>query len=203
MVHKPISPLTPPISQNNIVPYGNGSYFKGFVQKSPHYPSISLAFDHLIEAVSPSISPQIHGSMVFEYLPLTKVNSVPKGATAFRRDPTPSVLVVFHWDANPENGHGPVVDRARASAYKIADTIEKHQEGVSSGQKQGYSNYGWFFFGCYWLILFIVVHFVDSAAGEPDRAKAVFGENYPRLQEVKKKYDPSNIFNKWFPIVPA
>jgi FAD/FMN-containing dehydrogenase len=50
---------------------------------------------------------------------------------------------------------------------------------------------------------FIVIHFVDSAAGESDKAKAAFGENYPRLQGIKKKYDPDNIFNKWFPITPA
>ncbi|KAG6835269.1 hypothetical protein H0H93_003257 [Arthromyces matolae] len=37
----------------------------------------------------------------------------------------------------------------------------------------------------------------------PDKAKAAFGENYPRLQSIKKQYDPENIFNKWFPITPA
>ena len=61
------------------------------------------------------------------------------------------MLVVFHWDANPENGHGQIMDRARVSAYKIANTTEKHHEGVSSAAsaEAGYSNYGWFFFGCY------------------------------------------------------
>lgn len=37
----------------------------------------------------------------------------------------------------------------------------------------------------------------------PNKAELVFGENYPRLQQVKKRYDPDNIFNKWFPITPA
>ena len=36
-----------------------------------------------------------------------------------------------------------------------------------------------------------------------DRAMKVFGDNYPRLQEVKKKYDPELVFNRWYPIIPA
>jgi FAD/FMN-containing dehydrogenase len=36
-----------------------------------------------------------------------------------------------------------------------------------------------------------------------DKAQVIFGQNYPRLQKIKKRYDPENIFNKWFPITPA
>ena len=36
-----------------------------------------------------------------------------------------------------------------------------------------------------------------------NKAEALFGKNYPRLQELKKKYDPENIFNKWFAITPS
>lgn len=35
------------------------------------------------------------------------------------------------------------------------------------------------------------------------KAAAVFGVNYKRLQEIKKKYDPDLVFNKWFVITPA
>ena len=38
---------------------------------------------------------------------------------------------------------------------------------------------------------------------ETNKAEALFRENYPRLQELKKKYDPENIFNKWFAITPS
>jgi FAD/FMN-containing dehydrogenase len=36
-----------------------------------------------------------------------------------------------------------------------------------------------------------------------ERTKDVFGENYERLAQLKAKYDPNLVFNKWFPITPA
>jgi FAD/FMN-containing dehydrogenase len=33
-------------------------------------------------------------------------------------------------------------------------------------------------------------------------AEALFGENYARLQKLKKEYDPDLIFFKWSPITP-
>ena len=43
----------------------------------------------------------------------------------------------------------------------------------------------------------------DGPADMKDSALSAFGPNYPRLQRVKRRYDPENVFNKWFPIVPA
>jgi FAD/FMN-containing dehydrogenase len=36
-----------------------------------------------------------------------------------------------------------------------------------------------------------------------NKVESLFLENYPRLQKLKKKYDPDNIFNKWFAITPS
>lgn len=37
----------------------------------------------------------------------------------------------------------------------------------------------------------------------PGRSRVLFGDNYPRLQQLKKKYDPELLFSKWFVIEPA
>jgi hypothetical protein len=34
-------------------------------------------------------------------------------------------------------------------------------------------------------------------------ARKLFGSNYARLQEVKKKYDPDQVFSRWFAIQPS
>ena len=48
-------------------------------------------------------------------------------------------------------------------------------------------------------------HFPDEEDGVyvKNNAEALFRVNYPRLQGLKKKYDPENIFNKWFAITPS
>lgn len=46
---------------------------------------------------------------------------------------------------------------------------------------------------------------VDGGDGGPlfDKASVLFGPNYPRLQQLKKQYDPEMLFSRWFPIRPA
>ena len=48
----------------------------------------------------------------------------------------------------------------------------------------------------------IVVDDEDSLLKGDIKAPKVFPA-YERLQRVKKRYDPENIFNRWFSITPA
>lgn len=42
-----------------------------------------------------------------------------------------------------------------------------------------------------------------EGSGKPNRAKELFRDHYSRMQEIKRKYDPDMMFNKWFVINPA
>lgn len=44
---------------------------------------------------------------------------------------------------------------------------------------------------------------VTNGVLPPDAAQVYFKKAYPRLQAIKKKYDPEVVFNKWYPIQPA
>ena len=46
------------------------------------------------------------------------------------------------------------------------------------------------------------VNFMMDDEGE-ERVKASYGDNYQRLQEIKKKYDPANLFRINHNIRPA
>lgn len=48
-----------------------------------------------------------------------------------------------------------------------------------------------------------LLHIDGDERPTSERVRAVFGENYPRLQAIKKKYDPEMVFSKWFGITPA
>ena len=60
----------------------------------------------------------------------------------------------------------------------------------------------------YVLFLFTVHGFArrlyaDHKQQYDEKSRDIFGDNYPRLQEIKARYDPKNMFNKLFAIQPA
>ena len=47
-----------------------------------------------------------------------------------------------------------------------------------------------------------IMGYSNGSLGD-DKSIVVYHENYPRLQALKKKYDPDMVFNKWYPIKPS
>lgn len=183
-----------------MVSHGTGKYMKGIAHKEPHYPSIAKAFEKVVELSKPD---DFSATIIYEYFPLAKIGSVANGSTAFRRDPTPSVLFVLSWQQDSAG----MSDRARAAARDLAAILVGGQSELKNSESLGYSNYG---NSLSFLVCFYAHDCVtdpEAVTGEkesvPDKAKLVFRENYPKLQQIKKKYDPENIFSKWFPITPA
>ena len=47
-----------------------------------------------------------------------------------------------------------------------------------------------------------VIHNLNIGSGA-EKVRDAYGENWTRLWELKRKYDPNFVFNKWYPIPPA
>ena len=173
---------------------------KGIVQSKPVISTTQAAFNQATEL---SASGTLEMNILYEYLSVAKINSVPTNATAYRRRPGFNILLLANWaEDTPENHNA-----ARDGVGSLADIFSKSQADLSEADKVGYANYG---MGLPSTEIFrMVLHTNFVAPRIPDyddttgKAEVLFAENYPRLQTIKKKYDPENVFSKWFAITPA
>ncbi|KAF9457383.1 hypothetical protein BDZ94DRAFT_1202781 [Collybia nuda] len=169
--------------QNFMTPPGRNIYMKGLAQHKCDWPSFSKAYSRVLDVCKDT---EFSGGLLIEYFPHTKITSVDKSLTAFRRDPTNNVVVEFMWHEDKEEK----TEQVREWAHEVARIIIDGQNGLTGTLGLGYAN-----------------NDPSAVSGEreadPDKARIVFAGNYPKLQRVKKTYDPDNIFNKWFPITPA
>ncbi|GLI72316.1 hypothetical protein PoHVEF18_000486 [Penicillium ochrochloron] len=117
--------------------------------------------------------PRVEGSVVaFELLPYARVSQVPLDATAYaNRGPYHNVAIILRW-------HDPELDAKMANLERALLRKIRERSGVASIAGHGvgiYANY----------------------AGHEANAQELFGDNLPRLQKLKKQYDPKNMFQKW------
>ncbi|KAI0637906.1 FAD-binding domain-containing protein [Trametes polyzona] len=169
--------------QNEMAQPGQNAYLKGTFAPQP------LPRDVLFKAferVSALSAPADYAfGLLLEYFPLHVANAVPDDATAYPRSLSPNVLCSVFAKRDDDAALAYIRDSARELVGIF--------EAASSGERSvGYGNYS-----------------PDSdtlpteGAVPVDKAKQLFGSNYPRLQQIKKKYDPERVFNKWFNITPA
>ncbi|KAJ3507216.1 hypothetical protein NLJ89_g6437 [Agrocybe chaxingu] len=172
---------------NPMADHGQGQYMKGVMVKELQLPTITKIHKRLTEMHAESEG-AFRMSVLYQLFAHDKVDAIAQETTAFRREKgITNALVLFDWDHDPQNDR---TDQARKYVHELCELALEGQPGkTKQGGKIGYSNYD-----------------PDAAVTSTvavDKAKAVFGANYPRLQAIKKLYDPENIFNKWFPIVPS
>jgi len=126
-------------------------------------------------------------SCAFEYIPLAKACSVPDDATACIRLPYNNVLCTIRWSENTEAN----LRFARDASRQLVNIVLEANIELTPAENIVYGNYD-----------------PELAVGNNDsesdhKANLMSREHYPRLQALKKKYDPDILFSKWFAITPA
>ncbi|EJD01257.1 FAD-binding domain-containing protein [Fomitiporia mediterranea MF3/22] len=164
--------------QNPYVRHGQNVYMRGVTQYEYSPACVKRVFERMCEVSSKDL----RISVIFELFPLDKINSVANDATAFNlRGPDSNVLTVTFWDDDDLESSV----QGKDAAYAMTDIVSNAEKEPEKSKTRAYGNY-----------------VGDEILGS-DRARRVFGDNYPRLQQIKKKYDPYVLFSKWFTIVPA
>jgi len=160
--------------QNPFATPGRCGYMKSTYYRETEPISYRQVFERYMELCT---NDDFSCSIVYELYPLKKINSVPKGTCAFNRSPCRNVGTVVYWKENkPEN-----FEYGRNMILELMKVVSEERK-VNGIVQNGYGNY--------------------DSEGTRDSAASLFGENYPRLQEIKKKYDPGLVFSKWFAIEP-
>ncbi|KAJ3490949.1 hypothetical protein NLJ89_g11388 [Agrocybe chaxingu] len=180
----PVSDTTKEISfeelntlQNPVTPSGKAAFMKGAAFKRLHAPSVIKAHQRLVEIIKGGVYKGLKYPL--RVFGLKKVNSIPAQSTAFRRVASHNITVYLTWDPKEDR-----TEEAMKLVEELCAIASEGQEGLTDSERLGYTNY-------------------EPDSADSDKAKLVFGKNYARLQAIKKRYDPDNIFNKWFPITPA
>ncbi|THH28994.1 hypothetical protein EUX98_g5195 [Antrodiella citrinella] len=167
--------------QNGIALHGFNYFMKGtFLDKKPSLDMTRTAFNKVMELAQFGV---IDVAMGFEYGSNERVNSVPADETPFRRDLPGNGVVLVKWNDDALEK----AKYARDAAHALAALTPK------LGFAEAYGNY----------------EGIDSdalpkeGAVPADKSQVFFTAAYPKLQALKKKYDPDMVFNKWYPITPA
>ncbi|KAJ3478120.1 hypothetical protein NLI96_g9981 [Meripilus lineatus] len=180
----PLADLTGEIPYENlngmmleIATPGLNYYMKGYtLQPQLAKDLIPKVLSRITELSSDGIHNYI--AVLLEFVSQSKINSVPKDATPYPRTLTGNAVVVIQWDKldTPE--------KLRLAKHAAQEVTKLMPEG------DGYSNYS------------CEATTTTEAAG-PSKSQAQFKEHYPRLQAIKKKYDPNLVFDRWFVIEPT
>ncbi|KAI0663139.1 FAD-binding domain-containing protein [Cubamyces menziesii] len=167
--------------QNPIARPGQNAYMKGA------FVPLTLTSSHLTRVFARCTALSTPGAfavnLLLEYFPLRAANAVPDGATAYVRGLTANALCLVIAANDGEEVRRYMQDAARELIGMFAERPEDNM---------GYGNYSP-----------DSDALVNQGSVPVDKAKLLFRTNYPRLQQIKKKYDPDMVFNKWFVITPA
>jgi hypothetical protein len=135
--------------QNAMMPAGlNYSLTSSMRGKKPVDPQAAQAiFDRMVQAASAPGACAVNGDptimVIWEFIHLKKVASVPVDATAFRmREETPSVPILIMWDGDSAEGTKDAEERLRQVKQAADENFKDSFVGGKSENTTGYGNYG-------------------------------------------------------------
>jgi len=170
--------------QNDYLKPGSNFYTKGAFASGPQ---VEVAEKLLSRQPDLSKNSGLNVMTVFELISTKKMMTVPNSATAHIRGSRVNIGVMASWSGKDANK----LDAARSVTSELARIIIEGEKVIPESENTGYGNYA-----------SDEITTVGSRTRTGLTAEALFGENYGRLQRLKKEYDPDLVFFKWTPITP-
>ncbi|KAH8114756.1 FAD-binding domain-containing protein [Phellopilus nigrolimitatus] len=168
--------------QNAGVRHGQHTYEKGASVGSYNAAVAEKLYERIVVESDARRDLRIMAGLGF--LNQNKVSGVSSDATALsNRMPHLTGISSSYWDDEP--GAGEKMQGARELVCRLIDVMVSGEADPEEAKNKAYGN------------------FIGDSNIPFSRSQASFGDNYPRLQQIKKKYDPGMVFNKWYPIEPA
>ncbi|KZO91093.1 Glucooligosaccharide oxidase [Calocera viscosa TUFC12733] len=161
--------------QNPMATYGDRKLFKSTAFTAVKADRFQHIFDNYVK-LTDGFPETKAGAIIIELHPFDKVVSIPESTTAFaNRGKWYNINCALRWkDAALDK-------QVRAWASQQVEYLrdeEAKEQGIQLIGRRGYGNYG---------------------VGD-EKMREIFGDNYDRLTQLKAKYDPGNLFHKWFAI---
>jgi hypothetical protein len=148
--------------------------------------------------------PDFSINCAFEYIPQAKACSVPDDATPCTRLPYNNILCTIRWPENTAEN----LKFAKDAARELVNMVLEANVELTTAENTVYGNYGV-------LVLWLrnrrsLIRWPDpelsvgnNESEQDHKPNWVSGQHNPKLQALKKKYDPEMHFSKWFAITPA
>ncbi|KAJ5365504.1 FAD-binding type 2 [Penicillium concentricum] len=165
--------------QNPQATYGDRKSFKGIFYEPPLDPKFArMIFNDFMAKIQGE--PDLKTSaIILEFTDMRKICEVPLTATALAsRNPTQNGIIYLRWtDPSKDLAHRAWAREVQAK-WKVELDARTKDQGTHSSVPQ----------------------YINYAEPGDSVVSNIFGGNLERLQEVKAKYDPKNVFHKMQPI---
>lgn len=174
--------------QNPMATYGDRKSFKGVFYHPPLDPTFARTVMADFTAKIQGDPDLLASALLLEFFDMRKVCEVPQSATAFAsRNFTQNGLINLRWTDPTKDG------RHRAWAREVQTRWKAELDSKATNAEKDvpqYINYAEREF------LFLSVPFTLTCAAGDSAVGNIYGENLGRLQDLKARYDPRNVFNK-------